>query len=121
MRRNVIESEVKFNYKKREEILAKECLDIKDFQLLFGVAYSTACEIIRKIKMQLGKDRLNIQGKLHILDYIEWLDIQNGQYLDRYTRLKDEKTRPNVFELYGKPEPKKLDLSYFGYENREVK
>ncbi len=104
-------------YQKREEIFSKECLDIKDFEELFGVAYSTACEIIRKIKKHLGKDRLNMQGKLHIQDYIEWLDLNEGRYFERYTKPKAEETRSATLDLFEKKEEKNTSLlSGFGYE-----
>lgn len=112
--KGVVNLENTMDYKKREAIFSKECLDAKDFEVLFGVAYSTACEIIRKIKKHLGKDRLNLQGKIHVQDYIEWLDLNQDKYLERYTK-PIELQKSTVFELYGKPKTNKTDLSYFGY------
>lgn len=74
----------------RQEIFAKECLTIKDIEKLFEVDYTTASKIIREIKGKLefrGKAlRLEICGKLHTQDYLDYVgatarryDIKEGQ------------------------------------------
>ena len=67
----------------REEIFAKECLDSKDFQKLYGVSYGKACEMIRHIKLRLTiglkrELRLDMKGKIHKQDYYDWRDGVKG-------------------------------------------
>ena len=68
----------------REDIFSKECLGIKDIMELFGIAYPTASEWIRKAKLRLSfkqELRVNMQGKIHTLDYFDLMGIEYG---DRY-------------------------------------
>lgn len=68
-------------YSRRAEIFSKECLTIKDIQDLFEVGYDDAAKIIRDIKRSLkfaGKKlRLDINGRLHVQDYLDYNEIDN--------------------------------------------
>ncbi len=74
------------NYAEREEIFSKEVLSLDDIMKLFGIAKSTASQKIKQIKRQLGKDRLGMEGKIHILDYFEWCGIDQVAIADRYKK-----------------------------------
>lgn len=82
-------------YAKREEIFSKEFLSIADLQELLGLKYQGAAELMRDIKRELTMNpkyngqgvRLDIQGKLHVQDYLDYFCITN---LDRYQRIKKE-------------------------------
>ena len=74
-------------YARREEIFSKEYLSIADLQELLDLKYQGAAELMRDIKRELafrGQGvRLNIQGKLHTQDYIDYFQITS---LERYSR-----------------------------------
>ena len=77
----------------REAIFSKEALSIEDVEKLFGVEYDSAAKIIRDIKTKLtiGKKkdlRLSIQGKLHILDYLDAVGTKDYAY--RYGIAQEE-------------------------------
>jgi hypothetical protein len=84
------------NYQERESIFSKEILNIEDVCCLFEVAYSTAATLIRDWKLKLrGKGkilRVNIDGKIHILDYFEFMEIDPYDPGDRYFRPKPKNT-----------------------------
>lgn len=60
-------------YTQREQIFAKEYLDVNDFMRLFGISLPSAYKLIREVKR--NSDRLKIQGRVHIQDYFEYFDI----------------------------------------------
>lgn len=74
-------------YARREEIFSKEYLTIADLQELLGLEYQGAAKIVRDIKRGLefrGQGvRLNIQGKIHIQDYLDYFNITN---VERYKK-----------------------------------
>lgn len=73
-------------YEKREQIFAKDYLTIADLQELLGLSYNTAAKLMRNIKFKY--DRLHIQGKIHVQDYIDFFGL-NGS--TRYSnKLKAE-------------------------------
>lgn len=73
-------------YAEREQIFAKEYLSILDLQLLFGITYNASAALVREIKRK--HDRLHIQGKIHVQDYIDFFEL-NGS--TRYSnKLKAE-------------------------------
>lgn len=77
-------------YLEREQIFSKEVLTIKDMSLLLDVNYNDSAKLIRDIKTSLklkGGVRLDIQGKLHTQDYLDYFNISN---LERYKKLKDD-------------------------------
>ena len=69
-------------YAEREQIFAKEYLTIADLQDLLGLTYSAAATLIRTIKRSY--DRLHIQGKIHVQDYIDFFELNNSlRYAER--------------------------------------
>lgn len=75
-------------YSRREEIFSKECLTIKDIQELFSVSYGAAAKIIRDIKRSIefsGKRlRLDMNGKIHVQDYLDYNNVENqSSYVNR--------------------------------------
>lgn len=67
----------------RDEILARDYLDIRDLMNLLGLSYNASAALIRQIKRK--NDRLHIQGKIHIQDYIDYY----GLNVERYKSGKD--------------------------------
>jgi hypothetical protein len=80
------ESVVK-TYTQREQIFAKEYLDVNDFMRLFGISLPSAYKLIREVKR--NSDRLKIQGRVHIQDYFEYFDIPDTS---RYVQPKEVKS-----------------------------
>ncbi|MBR2869809.1 MAG: hypothetical protein IKB98_00295 [Clostridia bacterium] len=62
----------------REEILMKDYLTAEDLMQLIGVDLSKAYTIIRDIRRKT--DRLGIQGKVHIQDYIDYYQLDVTRY-----------------------------------------
>ena len=62
----------------REQIISKDYLDVCDIQVLLGVPKQTAYKIIRQIRRQT--DRLGLQGKIHIQDYIDYFNLDIKRY-----------------------------------------
>lgn len=81
-------------YAKREEIFSKEYLSIADLQELLGLEYQGAAKLMRDIKRELNTNpkyngqgvRLDIQGKLHTQDYLDYFGITN---FERYKKLEE--------------------------------
>lgn len=73
----------------REEIFAKDVLTIEDIQLLLVMKYQDAAKFIRTVKQALEMNpkyneqgvRLDIQGRLHVQDYLDYFNITN---MNRY-------------------------------------
>ena len=63
----------------REQLFAKDYLTIKDVELLLGVSYGDAGKIIRSIRRK--SDRLGIQGRVHVQDYIDYFNLDITRYL----------------------------------------
>ena len=68
-------------YSRREEIFSKDYISIADMQDLLGMGYDDAAKMIRDIKRSLkfggAKVRLNVQGRLHVQDYLDYFKIDN--------------------------------------------
>lgn len=70
-------------YAIREEIFSKDYITINDIMILLGLSYGEAAKMIRSIKKALtvapkynGQGvRLNVQGKLHVQDYLDYFNI----------------------------------------------
>lgn len=70
-------------YARREEIFSKDYISIMDMQDLLGMGYDEAAKMIRDIKKALTLSpkfkgqgvRLEIQGKLHVQDYLDYFNI----------------------------------------------
>lgn len=77
-------------YAVREAIFSKDYITIQEMQALLGLAYNDAAKKIRDIKKALKMDpkyngqgvRLDIQGKLHVQDYLDYFKITDHT---RYT------------------------------------
>lgn len=88
-------------YEEREAIFSKEALSVADVQALFGVCKSEATNIMNTIRRQTG-DRLKVQGKIHIEDYLKHFGIEANRYsskrvgdleeVDASIKLKAEET-----------------------------
>ena len=63
----------------REEMFSKDYLTVSDISLLLGVDIQTAYAKIRDIRRR--KDRLGIQGKIHVQDYIDYYELDVTRYL----------------------------------------
>ena len=82
-------------YAKREEIFSKDYLTIADLQELLGLEYQGAAKLMRTIKRELNMNpkyngqgvRLDLQGKLHTQDYLDYFNITR---LERYSKPIDE-------------------------------
>ena len=75
------------NYERREEIFSKEILRIEDLMELTGKAYSTCAALMRKLKR--NGDRLNIEGCIHVNDYLAALGIDPDSPGKRYMTRED--------------------------------
>ena len=68
----------------RRDIFSKECLSIKDVEMLFELDYNTASEKIREWKRKLEMDgkalRINICGKIHTQDYMDLMGVSGDRY-----------------------------------------
>ena len=69
----------------RKEIFAKEYLSIKDVEMLYGFNTQQASKFIlaikRKLTIGLAKPlRLDMQGKIHIQDYLDYMGISSDRY-----------------------------------------
>ena len=71
-------------YIEREEMFSKDYLTIEDVEKLLGLCYSDASKQIRDIKRGLkmqGKElRLNVKGKLHVQDYLDYFNLSAERY-----------------------------------------
>ena len=79
-------------YQEREEIFSKEALSIKDVAALIECSAGYAGFLIRNWKSQLqfqGKKlRLNTDGKIHVMDYFDVMNINGEDPGERYFRRK---------------------------------
>ncbi len=68
-------------YAERENIFSKEYITTKELADLLGLAYANASTLMQTIKRKTG-DRLNIRGKIHVQDYLDYfkLDGSSGRY-----------------------------------------
>lgn len=91
-------------YQRREQIFSKESIHYTELAELFGIAESTACSKMEEIKRVVG-DRLNINGRLHIQDYLDWVARRGSICTERYKipveagaePKQAEPLRPSVF------------------------
>lgn len=78
-------------YKEREAIFAKDVISIVELSRLLCCAYSKASAKMGEIKRALkfrGKLRLNVRGKLHVQDYLDYFNLDGNS--KRYMRRLDE-------------------------------
>ncbi len=87
-------------FAERESIFSKELLKTKDIASLFDIALSTASQLMQQMKRQLEINnhplRVELKGAIHVMDYLEWLDITDCKYTARYTGWIDEKGKPTM-------------------------
>ena len=90
------------DYKRREELFAKEALHISDIQELFGMKYDCAAKIIRdmKLKRQIqGRSlRLDVDGYIHTADYLEEIGFDPTAPGERYCKKKEKSAGERYFE-----------------------
>lgn len=101
------------DYKRREEIFAKEVLRISDIMEMMDCSNATACNLINEWKRKLqfnGKTlRVDLAGRIHILDYFDIMGIDLEHPGDRYIKKKqydvydeintyDEETQKRLYE-----------------------
>ena len=65
----------------REEMFAKEYLDVDDIAKLYGLCKNRASILLREIKFKItniqGKQlRVALRGKIHTQDYLDWRESQ---------------------------------------------
>lgn len=80
-------------YEEREAIFSKEALSVADVQALFGVCKSEATNIMNTIRRQTG-DRLKVQGKIHIEDYLKHFGIKANRYIQK--QVVSDVTTPTI-------------------------
>ena len=74
-------------YSRREEIFSKDYISIADMQDLLGMGYDDAAKMIRDIKRALKINpkfngqgvRLDVQGRLHVQDYLDYFNIPSAE------------------------------------------
>lgn len=77
----------------REAMFAKDYLTIQDIMTLLGLTYQTAARLVRLIKQKF--DRLHIQGKIHVEDYIEYFKLSRARYNLSTPKIKDGELNEN--------------------------
>lgn len=65
--------------KEREEMFAKDFLVAEDLMKLCGCCRSDASQLIQEIKRK-SADRFHKQGRIHVQDYIEALQLDTSRY-----------------------------------------
>ena len=76
-------------YEERVEMFSKDYLTIADIQVLLGLPYKSAsaliCDIKRGLKLSPKYNgqgvRLDIQGKLHVQDYLDYYHLPSERYV----------------------------------------
>ena len=90
-------------YERREEIFSKEVITLSEMEELLSLSKSAASLKMKEMKRKVG-DRLGIIGRIHIQDYIDWLELEKDAHLDRYKKPMSEeavvkKANPVVINL----------------------
>lgn len=68
-------------YARREEIFSKDVITVSEFQEIMGFGNrAQASQKINEIKRVVG-DRLRMEGKIHIEDYLEYFKIKTDRYV----------------------------------------
>lgn len=63
----------------RQEMFSKDYLNCADIMKLLGVDKTRAYAIIREIRANY--DRLNIEGRVHVQDYIDYYQVSPERYV----------------------------------------
>ena len=69
-------------YEEREQIFSKDYLNVDDVMKLLGTDKSTAYKTIKRIRLN-SKDRLGVNGKISVEDYIDFFDFDFRRFLPR--------------------------------------
>ena len=75
-------------YERRSELFSKDAFSVQDIMELLDVPYGTAAMIIRNIKRR--SDRLKIQGKIHVQDYLEYFNLDGDRYIKKIYELPNQ-------------------------------
>ena len=83
-------------FAEREAIFAKEALTNQDLMKLFDCSKSTASQKAHEIKRRVG-DRLGIQGRVHVQDYFDYMNIKS-EALERYKKPMSDDSLPPIIK-----------------------
>lgn len=86
-------------YEEREAIFAKEAITLQDFCQLYSLSKGAASVKMNDIKRQVG-DRLGIQGRLHVEDYLAWV-ARSSTTPERYRPRTNNERRATASGLFG--------------------
>jgi hypothetical protein len=86
-------------YARREEIFSKEALTNQDLAELFDVCESSASQKAKEIRRVVG-DRLGIQGRVHVQDYLDYMQIK-AERMDMYRKPQKEVEMPRKSVCWG--------------------
>lgn len=69
----------------RQEIFAKEYLSVADFCKLYDMSQPNASALMCKMRNKLifgmkQELRLDMRGRLHVQDYLDYLGVQSDRY-----------------------------------------
>lgn len=86
-------------YAERVEMFSKDYLTIQDVQALIGITYQKASKLMCDIKRGLTLDpkfngqgvRLDIQGKIHVQDYLDYFNLSADRYVVNIVKREEEK------------------------------
>ena len=82
-------------YAEREAIFSKEALSNQDLMKLFDCAESTASQKAQEIRRVVG-DRLGIQGRIHVQDYLDYMQIKEER-MGMYRKPIDD-SKPQILK-----------------------
>lgn len=81
------------DYQKREEIFSKEMISISDVMELVECSYSKAADLIgiwkKRLRYQGKTLRVEMDGKIHVLDYFDVMGIDYTNPGDRYRKQQE--------------------------------
>lgn len=77
--------QVGMTYAMRESVFSKEVLSIGDIMLVCGMSYQAAAQLIRNVRRKC--DRLGLEGKLHVQDYLDYFGLDGNS--ERYAKRRD--------------------------------
>ena len=78
---------VPMDYKQREAIFSKEVITLEEMAQMLAVSLGTASIKMKEMKRRVG-DRLGIQGRIHVADYLAYMELSSESA--RYSRPVDE-------------------------------
>lgn len=63
-------------FEEREQILAKDILNVADVSKLLGVTPKAASEAMCNIRQAISRPRVSERGKLHTQDYLDFYRLE---------------------------------------------